>query len=161
MPEPFDPHQNHLLAALPAHEYSLLLPDLEHIPMALGNVIYTSGSELHYVYFPTTTIVSLLYDMENGATAEIAGVGNEGVVGVSLFMGGATTPSRAVVQCAGHAYRMKAKLLMCRAFAEPAAALYPGADYTDVPDRSVQPASFGRPATVPLAAVNAGSLRHK
>jgi CRP-like cAMP-binding protein len=112
MPEPFDPHQNHLLAALPPHEYNLLLPDLEHVPMALGNVIYTSGSELHYVYFPTTTIVSLLYDMENGATAEIAGVGNEGVVGVSLFMGGATTPSRAVVQCAGHAYRMKAKLLM-------------------------------------------------
>ena len=112
MPEPYDPHQNHLLAALPEHEYGLLLPDLEHVPMALGDVIYASGSELHYVYFPTTAIVSLLYDMENGATAEIAGVGNEGVVGVSLFMGGATTPSSAVVLCAGYAYRMKAKLLM-------------------------------------------------
>ena len=86
MPEPYDPQQNHLLAALPEHEYGLLLPDLEHVPMALGDVIYTSGSELHYVYFPTTAIVSLLYDMENGATAEIAGVGNEGVIGVSLWL---------------------------------------------------------------------------
>jgi CRP-like cAMP-binding protein len=112
MPAPYDPHHNHLLAALPEHEFGILLPDLELVPMALGEVIYSAGSELHYMYFPTTAIVSLLYDMENGATAEIAGVGNEGVVGVSIFMGGAATPNRAIVLCAGHAYRIKAKLLM-------------------------------------------------
>ncbi|HAN55667.1 MAG TPA: Crp/Fnr family transcriptional regulator [Betaproteobacteria bacterium] len=110
--DPNDPHQNYLLVALPAHEYAHLLPDLEYVPLALGDVIYTSGSQLHHVYFPTTAIVSLLYIMEDGSTAEIAGVGNEGIVGVALFMGGATTPSQAVVQKAGYAYRMKAKPLM-------------------------------------------------
>jgi CRP-like cAMP-binding protein len=106
-----DPHQNHLLDALPASDYERLASHLELIPMALGDVLYESGDRLRYVYFPTTSIVSLLYVMEDGASAEIAIVGNEGILGISLFMGGETTPSRAVVQSAGHAFRLRAALL--------------------------------------------------
>jgi CRP-like cAMP-binding protein len=102
------PRQNHLLAALPQAEWQRWLPQLEHVSMPLGLVIYESGSTLSHVYFPTTSIVSLLYVMENGASAEIAVVGNEGVVGISLFMGGESTPSRAVVQSAGEGYRLRA-----------------------------------------------------
>jgi len=105
------PHQNHLLDALPRDDYERLEPHLELIPMSLGDVLYESGAELRYVYFPTTSIVSLLYVMEDGASAEIAVVGNEGILGISLFMGGDTTPSRAVVQSAGHGFRLKAVLL--------------------------------------------------
>ena len=111
MPTPPDPRQNHLLAALPADECARLFPHLELVPMPLGDVLYEPGIQMRHVYFPTTSIVSLLYVMEDGASAEIAVVGNEGVVGVSLFMGGETTPSRAVVQSAGHAYRLKGQLL--------------------------------------------------
>ena len=110
-PSPPDPHQNHLLAALPKSDYERLEPHLEVIPMKLGDVLYESGSKLRYVYFPTTSIVSLLYVMEDGASAEIAIVGNEGILGISLFMGGDTTPSRAIVQSAGHGVRLKAELL--------------------------------------------------
>ena len=105
------PHQNHLLDALPAGDYERLVPHLELVPMRLGDVLYESGVQLRYVYFPTTAILSLLYVMEDGASAEIAIVGNEGILGISLFMGGETTPSRAVVQSAGHAFRLKADLL--------------------------------------------------
>jgi CRP-like cAMP-binding protein len=105
------PHQNHLLDALPARDYERLVGHLEPIPMSLGDVLYESGDKLRYVYFPTTSIISLLYVMEDGASAEIAIVGNEGILGISLFMGGETTPSRAVVQSAGHAFRLKAELL--------------------------------------------------
>ena len=111
MLEPHDPRQNHLLAALPADEYARLLPNLERVPMPLGHVLYESGAQMRHVYFPTTSIVSLLYVMEDGASAEIAIVGHEGIVGVSLFMGGETMPSRAVVQSAGHAYRLRGQLL--------------------------------------------------
>ena len=104
-----DPRKNHLLAALPEAEWQRWSPQLEAIDMPLGQVLYESGSTLQYVYFPTTSIVSLLYVLENGASAEIAVVGNEGVVGVSLFMGGETTPSRAVVQSAGQGYRLRAR----------------------------------------------------
>jgi CRP-like cAMP-binding protein len=100
------PAQNHLLAALTAPEQERLFAQLELVPMPLGTVLYESGSHLGHVYFPTTSIVSLLYVMEDGASAEIAVVGNEGLVGVALFMGGETTPSRAVVQSAGFAYRL-------------------------------------------------------
>ena len=110
MPSP-NPRQNHLLAALPAEEYARLFPHLERVPMPLGEVLYEPGIQMRHVYFPTTSIVSLLCVMEDGASAEIAVVGNEGIVGVSLFMGGETTPSRAVVQSAGHAYRLKGPLL--------------------------------------------------
>lgn len=107
-----DPHQNHLLDCLPPEEYERLLPHLELIKIPLGEVIYESGDELRYVYFPTTCIVSLLYVMENGASAEIAVIGNDGIVGVALFMGGGSMPNRAVVQSAGYAYRMRGQLLM-------------------------------------------------
>ncbi len=114
MSSPHAPKQNHLLAALPAEDYARLLPDLELIPMPLGWAVYESGGHMGYVYFPTTSIVSLLYVMEDGASAEIAITGNEGLVGISLFMGGETTPSRAVVQSAGNGYRLKAQLLKRR-----------------------------------------------
>jgi CRP-like cAMP-binding protein len=106
-----NPFQNHILAALPLAEFDRLLPDLELVVMPLGEVLCESNGQLDYVYFPTTSIISLLYVLENGASAEIAIVGNEGLLGISLFMGGETTPSRAVVQSAGHGYRLKAQLL--------------------------------------------------
>jgi CRP-like cAMP-binding protein len=105
------PHQNHLLSSLPADEWERLGPEMEHRAMPLGHVLYESGDAMRHVYFPTTSIVSLLYVMENGASAEIAIVGNEGIVGISLFMGGETTPSRAIVQSAGHAYRVAGQYL--------------------------------------------------
>ena len=111
MRSPHTPKQNHLLAALPADDYARLLPDLELTPMPLGMAVYESGGPLRHVYFPTTSIVSLLYVMESGASAEIAISGNEGLVGISLFMGGESTPSRAVVQSAGNGYRLKASVL--------------------------------------------------
>ena len=111
MPSPHDPRQNHLLAALPAEECARFFPHLELVPMPLGDALCESGIQMRHVYFPTTSIVSLLYVMEDGAAAEIAVVGNEGIVGVSLFMGGETTTSRAVVQSAGHAYRLTGQLL--------------------------------------------------
>jgi CRP-like cAMP-binding protein len=111
-PDPFhSPNQNHLLAALPAAEFERLLPHLELVPMPLGEAIYESGGRLEHVYFPATSIVSLLYVLEDGASAEIAVVGFEGILGISLFMGGNTTPSRAVVRSAGFGYRLKAELL--------------------------------------------------
>lgn len=105
------PNQNHIVAALPTAEFERLAPHLELVAMPLGEVLYESGGRLQHVYFPTTAIVSLQYIMESGASAEIAGVGNEGILGISLFMGGETTPSRGVVQSAGFGYRLKAKLL--------------------------------------------------
>lgn len=103
--------QNRLLAALPEAELKRWLPLLEPVDMPLGYVVSESGNVLKHVYFPTTSIVSLLYVMENGASAEIAVVGHEGLVGVSLFMGGGSTPSRAVVQSAGHGFRLKAAVM--------------------------------------------------
>jgi CRP-like cAMP-binding protein len=105
------PKQNHLLAALPPAEFRRLAPQLERVALPLGAVIYESGGEQGHVYFPASGIVSLLYVMNDGAAAEIAVVGNEGMVGIALFMGGETTPSRAVVQSAGRAYRLEASLL--------------------------------------------------
>ena len=106
-----NPRQNHLLAALPASDLERLEAGLKLVPLPLGDVLYESGSQLRHVYFPTDAIVSLLYLMADGASAEIAVVGNEGIIGVSLFMGGETTPSRAVVQSAGHAYQLAGSLL--------------------------------------------------
>ena len=112
MASPHTPNQNHVLAALPTAEFERLFPHLELVPMLLGEFLYESGGQLQHVYFPTTAIVSLHYVMENGASAEVAGVGNEGILGISLFMGGITTPSSAVVQTAGYGYRLKAQLMM-------------------------------------------------
>ncbi len=111
MSSPPSPSQNHLLAALPTAEFEALAAHLELVPMRLGQMLYEPGGLLQHAYFPTTSIVSLHYVMESGASAETAGVGNEGMVGVSLFMGGDTTPSSAVVQTAGHAYRLERRLL--------------------------------------------------
>ena len=105
------PKDNHLLAALPDTEWARWQPQLEWVAMPLGQVLYESGRTLSHVYFPTTAIVSLLYVMENGASAEIAVVGREGVVGISLFMGGESTPSRAVVQSAGEGWRLRASAI--------------------------------------------------
>jgi CRP-like cAMP-binding protein len=106
------PSQNLLLAALPAAEFEPLVAHLEWVELPLGEMLYEPGSQLKHAYFPTTAIVSLHYVMESGASSESAGVGNEGVVGVSLFMGGDTTSSSAVVQTAGHAYRMESRKLL-------------------------------------------------
>src|SRR5579859_6509001 len=105
------PKDNHLLSVLPKAEWERIAPHLIALDMPLGEVVYESGDRLDHVYFPTTAIVSLLYVMENGASAEIAIVGNEGIVGIALFMGGETTPNRAVVQSAGRAYRLDARIL--------------------------------------------------
>lgn len=105
------PNQNQLLAALPPTDFEALAAHLELVPMRLGDLLYEPGMQLEHAYFPTTAIVSLHYVMESGASCEAAGVGNEGVVGVSLFMGGDTTPSSAVVQTAGHAYRLQRRVL--------------------------------------------------
>ena len=111
MPLNHDPRQNHLLAALSGEDYQRVSSQIKLVPLVLGEVLYESGSRQRAVYFPTTSIVSLLYMLADGASAEIAVVGNEGIIGVSLFMGGETTPSRAVVQSAGHAYRLPGKVL--------------------------------------------------
>lgn len=108
---PHDPVENRLLAALPSEEYQRLLPHMEQVSFSLGKVVYESGGRLDYVYFPTTAIISLLYTMEDGATAEMGLAGNEGVVGIALFMGGNTMPNRAIVQSAGEVIRMRAKAL--------------------------------------------------
>ena len=107
-----DPNQNHLLAALLDAEFNRLASHLELISMKLGDVLYESGDKLQYVYFPTTSIISLHYLLENGGSSEIAGVGNEGLLGVSLFMGGDSTPSRAVVQTSGFGYRLPPHVLL-------------------------------------------------
>ena len=106
MPVGHAPEDNHLLAALSPAERARLVPHLKLVPMPLGKVLYESGDVMHHVYFPTDCIVSLLYVMEDGASAEISVVGHEGLIGLALFMGGETTPSRAIVQSAGHAYRL-------------------------------------------------------
>jgi len=106
-----DTVENRLLAALPRDEYERLLPSLQQVSFSLGEVVYEFGGHLDYVFFPTTSIISLLYTMENGSSAEMGLTGNDGVVGIALFMGGGTMPNRAVVQSAGSAIRMKAKLL--------------------------------------------------
>jgi CRP-like cAMP-binding protein len=106
-----DARQNRLLAALPAEELDRLLPHLEPVPMPLGHVLCQSGMPMSHVYFPTTAIVSLLYVMEDGKSGQIAMVGNDGVVGISLFMGGETTHSCAAVQNAGYAYRLRSRLV--------------------------------------------------
>ncbi len=111
MHPPHSPNQNHLLAALPAAEFEPLAEHLKLVAMALGEMIYEPGRPMQHAYFPTTAIVSLHCALESGASTEAAGVGHEGVVGISLVMGGDTTPSSAVVQTAGHAYRLESGLL--------------------------------------------------
>jgi CRP-like cAMP-binding protein len=106
-----DPTQNRLLASLPAHEYEQVRGNLQPVSFSLGEVVYEFAGHLDYVFFPTSSIISLLYTMENGASAEMGLTGNDGVVGIALFMGGGTMPNRAVVQSAGGAFKMKASVL--------------------------------------------------
>jgi CRP-like cAMP-binding protein len=106
------PQQNHLLGALPADQYAFLFSHLQLVPMLIGEVLYESGEEVRYVYFPTTSIVSKFYVSENGASTEIAVVGNEGIIGISLFMGGGSMQNRAVVRNAGYAYRLRRHLFL-------------------------------------------------
>jgi hypothetical protein len=112
MTDAHGPRQNHLIDAFSETEYERLFPHLELVPMPLGEVIYESWDKLRYSYFPTTCIVSLLYIMENGASTEVAVVGNEGMIGVALFMNGGTMPNRAVIVSGGYAYRLRVQLLM-------------------------------------------------
>jgi hypothetical protein len=161
MTPPHSPNQNHLLAALPAADFDRLAAHLELVPMRLGAMLYEPGGQLQHAYFPTTSIISLHYVMASGASAESAGVGHEGVVGIPLFMGGGSTPSSAVVQTAGHAYRLKGSLL--KQEFERAGLLqrlllrYTQALMTaDVADRRLHPASFSRTAVVPLVAADTG-----
>jgi CRP-like cAMP-binding protein len=111
MPSTPHPEQNHILAALPAPERDRLFPHLRPVEMPLGQAVYESGAALRHIYFPASCIISLLYVLEDGSSAEIAVVGNEGAIGVALFMGGETTPSRAIVQSAGVAYRLTGRRL--------------------------------------------------
>jgi len=106
------PLRNRLLAALPPQDYERLVPDLELVSMLVGDVVCESGAQMSHAFFPTTSIVSLQYVMQNGSSAEIAGVGNEGLVGVSLFMGGETALSRSIVQTGGHGYRLRKAALL-------------------------------------------------
>ncbi len=103
--------ENHILAALPGEVIGRLTPNLKRVSMELGQVLYESGAPLRYVFFPTESIISLLYVLEDGSSAEISVVGNEGLIGIALFMGGETTPSRAIVQSAGFAYRLPGQQL--------------------------------------------------
>jgi CRP-like cAMP-binding protein len=111
MPSTPHPEENHILAALPAPERDRLFPHLRPVEMPLGQAVYESGAALRHIYFPASCIISLLYVLEDGSSAEIAVVGNEGAIGVALFMGGETTPSRAIVQSAGVAYRLTGRRL--------------------------------------------------
>lgn len=135
------PRHNHLLAALPADDYERLAPQMELVAMTLGEPVYEAGTALHYAYFPTTAVISLQYVMENGASSEFADVGNEGMIGLPLFMGGHTTPSRATVCIGGHAYRLSGQALT-QEFGRGGALmrlllLYTGALFTQVAQTAV------------------------
>ena len=153
---PATPSENRLLAALPNDEYQRLLPQLGNVSFALGEVVYEFGGQLDYVYFPTTAIVSLLYTMENGSSAEMGLTGNDGVVGIALFMGGGTMPNRAVVQSAGDALKMKAKVLQDE-FAKGGKFQYLLLRYTqalitqNITDCCLQSSALGGTATLPVA----------
>ena len=156
------PSQNHLLAALPAAEFDALAVHLEWVAMPLGKILYGPGEKLQHAYFPTTSIVSLHYVMASGATAETAGVGNEGVVGVSLFLGGETTlkhgrgADRRPRLPAGGA-SAEGSIQSRRLDAAFVAALHPGTADADRADSGLQPASFTGAAVVPLAVADARS----
>lgn len=154
------PKQNHILAALPSKVFERLLPHLKLVPLKPGSVLYEADSLLHYVYFPVDGIVSLRDVMKNGTSVEIAMIGNEGMVGISLSMGGKSTPCRAAVQSDGYAYRLDANVLDREfEFGGPlqhALLHYTHTLITMMIQRSMQAASFGRSASVPLVTVESG-----
>ncbi len=149
--------KNHLLAALPEDEFMRVHSKLEQVSLKLGEVLYESGDKLHHIHFPTTAIISLLYIMENGATAEIGVIGNDGTCGYALFLGGDSMANRAIVQSAGEAFRMPAKDVkddICTGWyvSNDAVALYAGIDDADFTNRSLQPSASYRTTALPLAA---------
>ena len=150
--------ENQLLAALPDSEFQVLLPDLESVDMSLGQVMYESGSTMAHAYFPTTSIVSLLSVMESGASAEIGVVGNEGVVGISLFMGGGSTPSRGVVQSAGRGFRLRSKIVKDQ-FDRSGPLMHLFLRYTQALITQMTPLSG--PAALPVATAEPGSIARK
>lgn len=151
MLEPHDFKQNALLNLLPRDDLAHLLPHLEKVTLTLGQSLSESGRQMSHVYFPLDSIVSLLCVMENGASTEIAIVGYEGIVGVSLFMGGETTPSRAIVQSAGHAYRLKGQLLKNEFYRAGAMQRLLSLTDPDGADSGMQPPPQCRPTAMPLA----------
>jgi hypothetical protein len=155
------PRRNLLLDALPEAAWKRLPLQLQWVQMPLDRVLHESGSEMAYAYFPTTAIVSLMYETEDSSPIELAVVGNEGIVGVGLFLGGGSTPSRAVVRSAGQAFRLPARAIKDEfdqaGAGDAPVALYPNAYQPDGADGGVQPASFAGAATMPLAADGAGS----
>jgi len=161
MPPHTDPRRNQLLASLPDAEWVRWQPHLELTDLPLGKVLYESGAVQRHVYFPTSAIVSLLYVLEDGASAEIAVVGLEGVVGVSLFMGGGSTPSRAVVQSAGHGFRLSSQI-MKEEFNRSGPVMHLMLRYTQAlitqmsQTAGVQPTPLPGPTTLPLAVAKPG-----
>jgi hypothetical protein len=150
------PEQNHILDALPPAERERLFPYLKLVALPLGKALYESGDRLQHIYFPTDSIISLLYVLEDGASAEIAVVGNDGAIGVALLMGGETTTNRAIVQSGGSAYQVdrnaaQAGIRPSWRGAAHFAALHTSPDHTNGANGGVQPTSFGRPATMPVA----------
>jgi transcriptional regulator with XRE-family HTH domain len=143
--QPHAPEDNRLLAALPAADRARLVPHLVPISLPLGHVVYEPGDRLSHLYLPTTAVLSMLRVMNDGASAELAVIGKEGLLGVAMFMGGDTMPSRAVVQSAGNAYRLNSEVVP---------ELPPFADYADCADRSLQPPPFADTAVLPLAAAD-------
>lgn len=152
--------QNRLLAALPADNFAHLKPNIGFISLSLGKFLYESGEQMDYVYFPTTAIISLLYTMESGSTAEIGITEKDGLVGIALFMGGETTPYQAIVQSDGNAFRMKDKDLhneICarRIFSATSAPIYASIDHTDFTNYCLQSVSSGKQSSCPLVADDA------
>ncbi|MEJ7616077.1 MAG: Crp/Fnr family transcriptional regulator [Pyrinomonadaceae bacterium] len=160
--KPFELARNQLLARISPDEYERLLPHLEPISFALGEVVYESGAKMASIYFPTTAIISLLYLMDNGSSAEMGVAGNEGLVGIALFMGGDTMPNRAVVQSAGEALRMDAVVMQDEfkrgGLFQRLLLRYTGLDHPDVADRRVQPSAFGGTATLPVVLLSRDRL---
>jgi hypothetical protein len=151
------PEQNEILGALEGTERTRIFAQLELVPLKLGQILCEAGQPFTHGYFPTAGIVSILYVMDNAESAEIAVVGNEGMVGVAVFMGGESTLSRSIVQNAGYAYRLEARHLKADPIPAAAAALFPCVDYADGADGGLQPPSFRRPAALSLAALEPGS----
>ena len=161
-----DLRDNHLLAALPDAELRRLAPQMRLVALQPGQVLYESGSTISHAYFPTTTLVSTLYEFDDGTSAETAITGNEGMVGIAVFMGGDSRLGRAVVLTAGHAFRLGAQALKDEfertgPLMHLLVALHTGTDHADGADGGVQSTPFTGPATVPLAAVEPGSLARR
>ena len=162
---PPDPKLNRILASLPAGDYERLLTDLELVEMPLGWTMSESGDHVNYLHFPTSGIVSLIYSLEDGSSSETALVGNEGLVGISIFMGGESMPTSTEVQSAGQAYRLSRKVMKREFSRRPTAThgivVHSGDDCPDIANGRMQPASFAGSKDVPVVADDPGSFRQQ